>query len=367
MVRRRRPDPGTGLYRGRRHVAPIALRARPAGCRVPSDGGRPRQPARAAVRRSSRAHAGSSPVRPRRLAVLLVPAAVSAQGAVSVSVADAAAVEGGTLAFRVVAEGVVAGAAVCAVWHTADGTATAGRDYRAVRSETPLAVTTGGFSVPVSTMDDDDEEPDETLSLVVRYQVIGPPGDGSPASCPAELAAPVAATAIGTIEDDDEPGVTPSGGVSVAGASGEEGAALVFSLVPSSVPDGFSLCVRWHTADGSAQAGIDYAPEASRGFVRVGGGGYTVAVATHDDDLVEAAETFQLLVDYFVVAGSSCGAGGEPGLLHVNALGPSLTTTRPAPARAARATYSATSRSRSSPSPSPSPSKASPTSTWWCG
>ncbi len=254
------------------------------------------------------------------LALLLAPAAVSAQGAVSVSVADAAAVEGGTLAFRVVAEGVVAGAAVCAVWHSADGTATAGEDYRAVRSETPLAVTTGGFSVPVSTMDDAEEEPAESLSLVVRYEVVRPPEDGSAASCPPELAAPVAATAIGTIEDDDEPGVTPSGGVSVGGASGEEGAALVFSLVPSRVPDGFSLCVRWHTADGSAQAGIDYAPEASEGFIRVGGG-YTVAVATHDDDLVEAAETFQFLVDYFVVAGSSCSAGRDPGLLHVNALG----------------------------------------------
>lgn len=258
---------------------------------------------------------------PAVLALLVVPVAVSAQGAVSVSVADAAAVEGGTLAFRLVAEGVPAGAAVCAVWHTADGTATAPGDYREVRSDTPLAVSTGGFSVPVPTVDDADEEPDETLSLVVRFQVIGSPGDGSPASCPAELAAPVAATAIGTIEDDDEPGVTPSGGVSVAGASGEEGAALVFSLVPSSVPDGFSLCVRWQTADGSAQAGIDYAPEASGGFVRVGGGGYTVAVATHDDDVVEAAETFQLLVDYFVVAGSSCNAGGEQGLLHVNAVG----------------------------------------------
>ena len=255
------------------------------------------------------------------LALLLAPAAVSAQGAVSVSVADVAAVEGGTLAFRVVAEGVVAGAAVCAVWHTADGTATVGEDYRAVRSETPLAVTTGGFSVPVSTVDDDEEEPAESLSLVVRYEVVRPPEDGSAASCPPELAAPVAAIAIGTIEDNDKPGVTPGGGVSVTEASGEEGAALVFSLVPSSVPDGFSLCVRWHTADGSAQAGIDYAPEASEGFVRVGGSGYTVAVATHDDDVVEAAETFQLLVDYFVVAGSSCSAGGDPGLVHVNALG----------------------------------------------
>ena len=255
------------------------------------------------------------------LALLLAPAALSAQSAGSVSVVDVTAVEGGTLAFRVAAEGVPAGAAVCAVWHTADGTAVAGEDYRAVRSETPLAVTAGGFSVPVSTLDDADEEPAETLSLVVRYEVVGPPEDGGAASCPSALAAPVAATAIGTIEDDDEAGVTPSGGVSVAGASGEEGAPLVFSLVPASVPDGFSLCVRWHTAGGSAEEGADYAREASGGFVRVGGGGYTVAVATHDDDVVEAVEIFELLVDYFVVAGSSCGAGPEQGLLHVNAVG----------------------------------------------
>ena len=62
----------------------------------------------------------------------------------------------------------MAGAAVCAVWHTADGTAAAGEDSRAVRSETPLAVTTGDVSVPFSTLDDADEEPAETLSLVVR-------------------------------------------------------------------------------------------------------------------------------------------------------------------------------------------------------
>ena len=278
--------------------------------------------------RSTRRTAIRAALMPRRalcapavVALLFVPAAVSAQGAVSVSVADVTAAEGGTLAFRVVAAGVPAGAAVCAVWHTADGTATAGEDYRAVRSETPLAVTTGGFSVPVSTVDDADEEPAESLSLVVRYEVVRPPENGGAASCPSGLAAPVAATAVGTIEDDDEPEVAPSGGVSVAGASGEEGAALVFGLVPASVPDGFSLCVRWHTADGSAEEGVDYAPEASEGFVRLGAGGYTVAVTTYDDDVVEATEIFQLLIDYFVVAGSSCNAGREQGLLHVNAVG----------------------------------------------
>ena len=46
-----------------------------------------------------------------------------------------------------------------------------------------------------------------------------------------------------------------------------------------------------------------------------------MAVATHDDNVVEAAETFELLVDYFVVAGSSCGTGPEQGPLHVNAVG----------------------------------------------
>ena len=299
--------------------SPFVL-ALPGAGSLPTAAGRGGPPARRSAIRG-----GLTPRRALRaavvLALLLAPAAVSTQGAASVSVADVTAVEGGTLVFRVAAEGVAAGAAVCAVWHTADGTATAGEDYRAVRSETPLAVTTGGFSVPVSTMDDADEEPAETLSLVVRYEVVRPPEDGGAASCPSALAAPVAAMAIGTIEDDDQPGVTPSGGVSVAGASGEEGAALVFSLVPASVPDGFSLCVRWHTADGSAEEGADYAPEASEGFVRVGAGGYTVAVATHDDDVVEGAETFLLLVDYFVVAGSSCAAGREQGLLHVNAVG----------------------------------------------
>ena len=85
---------------------------------------------------------------------------------VGVSVSDAAAEEGGTLAFAVTLDG-VQDLAVSVDYATADGTATAGDDYTAASGTLTFAAGERSKTVAVAALDDAAEEAAETFALVL--------------------------------------------------------------------------------------------------------------------------------------------------------------------------------------------------------
>ena len=112
----------------------------------------------------------------------------------TLSIEDVTVNEGdGTADFTVTLDA-SSGETVTVEYTTTDGTATAGADYTAVSSET-FTFTPGEttVTVQVAIADDSDDEPDETFTITL--------GNASHATI-------ATATATGTIEDNDEAGLT---------------------------------------------------------------------------------------------------------------------------------------------------------------
>ena len=188
------------------------------------------------------------------------------------SVAGASGDEGSALEFAVSASA-ASGQTIAVNYQTGDGAALAGEDYQAAQGTLTLAPGETSGTVTVATLDDALDEPAEAFALTLS----------SPAN--ATLAA---ASAEGWILDDD---AGPQ--LSVAGASGAEGSAVAF-VVSAASTGGQTVTVDYATTDGTAVAGQDYL--AARGSLDFAPGETrkTVSVATLDDALVEAAETFAL-------------------------------------------------------------------------
>ena len=112
----------------------------------------------------------------------------------TLSIEDVTVNEGDGTADFTVALDASSGETVTVEYTTADGTATAGADYTAVSSET-FTFTPGEttVTVQVAIADDSDDEPDETFTITL--------GNASHATI-------ATATATGTIEDNDEAGLT---------------------------------------------------------------------------------------------------------------------------------------------------------------
>ena len=138
------------------------------------------------------------------------------------SVADAEAAEGATLAFTVTLAPAASGE-VTVDWATADGTATAGSDYTAGSGTLTFAAGETEMSVEVAATADDAEEAPETLTLTLSNPTGARLGDGE---------------ATGTVSD---PGPAPLTG-SFSGAPPEHDGtnAFVLNLAFSEEPDGLS-------------------------------------------------------------------------------------------------------------------------------
>ena len=120
-------------------------------------------------------------------------------GMVTVSVAAGSAAEGEAVELTVTLSGAVA-SRVALEWSTADETATTGEDYTAVSDGTVTFVASGPLTrtISVPTLDDEVAEGDEEFTVTLNAA----PGFVLPAGVSLGTA-----TAIGTIEDDDEPGI----------------------------------------------------------------------------------------------------------------------------------------------------------------
>ncbi|MDE0206005.1 MAG: hypothetical protein OXP66_08255, partial [Candidatus Tectomicrobia bacterium] len=203
----------------------------------------------------------------------------------TLSINDARAVEGNAVTFTVTRSG-AAGHAVSVQLMTApDGrpgaiAADAGDDYTAVTRTLDFAAGETEMTIPVPTLEDEFDEPDETFL--------------------ARLSSPMGATitraeGTGTIEDDDLP---PT--LSINDARAAEGEDVIFTVTLSAAA-GEEVSVQWETAPdrragaNAAQAGLDYTavtPSLPPLTFEAGETEKMVDVWTFFDDIYESDETF---------------------------------------------------------------------------
>ena len=210
---------------------------------------------------------------------------VGSEDAAAVTVADDEELEVSVTGPQSVAEGAVApftvtvaggtSTAPVAVSYTVGGTATAGTDYTAPSGTLTLAAGAAAGTITVATLEDGVLDPGETLEVTL-----------SGASTAARTVAVSGSPATTTIVDEG------TATVSVAPATATEGAELAFTVALTGAVAA-DVELGWATADATAAAGDDYTA-VSEGTVTIAGGrtAATLTVATVEDTLAEAAETF---------------------------------------------------------------------------
>ena len=195
------------------------------------------------------------------------------------SIADARAEEGDSglaeIDFRV-ALSTASDLEVTVAYATADGTASAGADYRAASGELRFAPGETELTISVPVLGDTRPEADETFTVTLSGPVN------------AELDR---ATAEGTIVNDDRTQASIADARAEEGDSGE--AEIDFRVALSTASD-LEVTVAYATADGTASAGTDY--RAASGELRFAPGEteLTISVPVLGDTRPEADETFRV-------------------------------------------------------------------------
>ena len=189
----------------------------------------------------------------------------------AVSVSDASATEGSSMTFTVTLDQAVAGGLTVTPSFT-DGTATQGSDYTANTTALSFTGTAGeSQTFSVSTTDDAVLEAAETFTVGLSASHVGVTATD---------------TGTGTIDDGDQ------AAVSVSDASATEGSSITFTVSLDQAVAG-GLTVTPSFTDGTAVQGRDYtANTTGLSFAGTAGESQTFTVATTDDAVLEAAETF---------------------------------------------------------------------------
>ena len=194
------------------------------------------------------------------------------------SIGDAAATEGGTVAFTVLLEP-VSGRTVTVPWTTGGGTASPTEDYTPASGTLTFPAGATSAQIDVATVDDDTPEDDETFRVS-----LGPPTNAALGD----------AVAVGIIHDDDGP---PRMTIANAEAVVEGNGPAVFTVTLNRSSKDDPVTVDYDTSDGSAVAGADYATDGgARGTLSIPVGLTTgeISIAVIDDDLTEGVETFNI-------------------------------------------------------------------------
>ena len=187
------------------------------------------------------------------------------------SAGNAAAIEGGVLAFAFSLDW-PAGSVVTVDYRTANETAFAGADYTAASGTLTIDVGETAGSVEIQTLDDDDKELEERLSLHLSS---------------AANASLVSNAVVGTILDNDvPPELAVEGGVSA------EGEPAVFTVTLSGAVTS-RVTVDFASVAGTALDGVDFLPVQGK-LTFDAGTAVMVAVTTVDDDIDEPVETLGL-------------------------------------------------------------------------
>ena len=222
--------------------------------------------------------------------------APTVRGTPALSVADASAPEGGTLAFAVTLDPAAPGA-VSVDWATSDGTAKAGTDYTAASGTLVFAPGETSKTVRVAVLADEEAEGAETMVLTLSN---------------ASGAGLADARATGTVSDPAQ--VAPAGpppAVSIADATVDEGpgAVLAFAVTLDRASQARAT-VDWETRDGNARAGDDYV--AGSGTLRFSPGetAKTIPVTVLDDSHDEGREVMLVVLSNPVGATIAKAAAG---------------------------------------------------------
>ena len=245
---------------------------------------------------------------------------------VSFSIADAEATEGGKVTFTVSrggAEDNVAEVKIATAADSGDGVKAAGTDdYTAIATAQTLNFAMGVTSqtVEVQTTQDDLFEPDETFRAILSDPALAQNDPGTGVSIETGKG-----TATGTIKNDD---TEPS--FAVADASAAEGDAITFTVTRSGAMDNV-VSVKWNTkpdsSDGAnAASATDYTPvtEATTLSFAKGVGSQTFTVATTEDTLNEASETF--LVELTEPVGATIATAEATGTINDDDAAPTTLT-----------------------------------------
>jgi aryl-phospho-beta-D-glucosidase BglC (GH1 family) len=224
----------------------------------------------------------------------------------SLSIADAQLAEGNSgtreMVFTVTLSQPASGP-VTVAFTTRDGTALAGSDYTAASGTLSFAAGETSKTIAVTLRGDTADEIDESFELALS----GLTG-----------ASFARASALGTIQNDDAPPVLRvSNAELLEGASGTRNMVFTLSLdkaIGQSVTAGFA------TADGTATAGSDYTARSGSITFAAGETSKTIAVAIRGDRVIEADESFNLLLSN--VTRATLAPGGGIGTIRNDDLAP---------------------------------------------
>ena len=189
----------------------------------------------------------------------------------SLRIEDATVTEGGAASFQVTLSAESTDT-VTVEYETADGTARGGDDYTAVTTPATLTFTpqARNRTITVATLQDQDYEGDEAFEV----RLSNPSG-----------ATIDRGTATGTIQDDDDPGL------SINDVTVREGSKAQFT-VRLEGPTDHTVTVVATTSDGTAQAGDDYTHKSETLTIPARETTATFSVDTLADDESDANETF---------------------------------------------------------------------------
>ena len=168
-------------------------------------------------------------------------------------------------------------------WSTADGTATAGRDYTG-QTATAVSFEPGetAKTLSVATTSDAALEPDETFTVSIAATAL-----------PTGVTLGTDQTTV-TIQDDDDDRVSLSLTTSAVAVTEGDAANLTVQL-SRAVTDTVSFT--WSTADGSASAGADYTPQpVTTVSIEPGQTTQILSILTATDLTVEPDETFTVSI-----------------------------------------------------------------------
>ena len=200
----------------------------------------------------------------------------------TLSIDDVTVDEGARGADFTVTMNIASGQPVTVAYATADGTATAGADYR--KTSGTLAIKAGQrtATIRVRVIDDRVAEEDETFTVTLSK---------------ATGVAIADAKGVGTIRDDD--GVTPPPpppALRIDDAAVDEDAGTAEFTVRMSAASTEAVSVGYATSDRTAEAGLDYTSTSGTLTIPAGLTVATIAVTVLDDDVAEGDEAFAVIL-----------------------------------------------------------------------
>ena len=187
------------------------------------------------------------------------------------SVADASVTEGGSASVTITRSGSVSGAAAVS-YATSNNSATAPADYTAASGTLSFAAGETSETISIATVDDTVYEGAESFAVTLSSPTAGA-GLGK-------------ANGIVTIVDNE---AVPE--LAISNASVTEGGSAVLTVTRSSVT-GSTVAVNYATANGTATAPGDFGAASGTLTFLPGETSKTITVATVDDAVHEAAESF---------------------------------------------------------------------------